>query len=339
MGHRFAKLIILLVISGVIYNALYMQPGLSSTSYSKTENKEEKSSNEAFEVNSKQVNFTGINISSVCARRYILLTTQRSGSSWFCSLLSQQKGIICGGKKTKSKFEAEPLYDFQLHRFNEWSKVSWFEFSTELENAFIIACRTNPVISIGFKLMYDQIPSQLLEDDKLEKYLRKNGVSLVHLVREAKILKIASEYSSYQRSKWFADNETEALSFRRDTPKLKWTENIISDMLNLESMSQIWQRRIQFMPHVPVHYLSYEKLLATKDRVEALRQVSAFLTNQIPDSSSIRTATNVFQVHERLCSDRIENYVKFRAHDKVLESGTAAACDMLEFLSNESSLH
>jgi len=271
MGHRFAKLIILLVISGVIYNALYMQPGLSSTSYSKTENKEEKSSNEAFEVNSKQVNFTGINISSVCARRYILLTTQRSGSSWFCSLLSQQKGIICGGKKTKSKFEAEPLYDFQLHRFNEWSK--------------------------------------------------------------------ASEYSSYQRSKWFADNETEALSFRRDTPKLKWTENIISDMLNLESMSQIWQRRIQFMPHVPVHYLSYEKLLATKDRVEALRQVSAFLTNQIPDSSSIRTATNVFQVHERLCSDRIENYVKFRAHDKVLESGTAAACDMLEFLSNESSLH
>jgi len=105
-------------------------------------------------------------------------------------------------------------------------------------------------------------------------------------------------------------------------------------MIELENVSLEWQKKIQFMPNVPLHYLNYESLIDKKEMVETLRQVSGFLANKIPDSSNISTDANLFQLHESLCSDRIEDYENFRAHDKVRESRSAAACDMIEFFKN-----
>eukprot|EP00594_Rhizosolenia_setigera_P007646 CAMPEP_0178955840 /NCGR_PEP_ID=MMETSP0789-20121207/9853_1 /TAXON_ID=3005 /ORGANISM="Rhizosolenia setigera, Strain CCMP 1694" /LENGTH=106 /DNA_ID=CAMNT_0020637565 /DNA_START=471 /DNA_END=791 /DNA_ORIENTATION=+ len=105
-------------------------------------------------------------------------------------------------------------------------------------------------------------------------------------------------------------------------------------MIELENESLNWQKKLQFMFHVPVYYLNYESLLNEKDRVEAFRQVKGFLTNTIPDSSSIATDVNLFQLHEPLCSDRIEDYENFRKHEKVRESRSAATCDMIELLNN-----
>ena len=87
------------------------------------------------------------------------------------------------------------------------------------------------------------------------------------------------------------------------------------------------------MFHVPVYYLSYESLLNEKEKVDVLRQISGFLTNIIPDSSYISKDANLFQLHEPLCSDRIEDYENFCNHDRVSESRSAAACDMIELFS------
>ena len=124
-------------------------------------------------------------------------------------------------------------------------------------------------------------------------------------------------------------NKNDATTFR-DTPKLPWSEQVITNMLKLENESLNWQKKIQFMFHVPVYYLSYESLLNEKEKIDTLRQISGFLTNIIPNSSSISTDASFFQLHEPLCSDRIEDYENFRKHKKVRESRSAAACDMIE---------
>jgi len=88
------------------------------------------------------------------------------------------------------------------------------------------------------------------------------------------------------------------------------------------------------MPRVALHYINYESLLSKKEALQALWQISGFLTNTIPDSSNISTDSNLFQLHDSLCADRIQDYANFRQHDKVCDSRSAAACDMIEFLKN-----
>lgn len=338
---RREKLIILLVIPGVIYTALYLKPRLSFETINSftTENKEENTYIEDVGVNYGKVTFTGKNLnSSICSRKFILLTSQRSGSTWFCSLLNQQEGITCGGRldnKTKVKpykFKSELLRLLSKLR-HDWTDVKWSEFEKILDTAFGIACKSKSALSIGFKVMYGQIPLRLLENGKFENYLRKNDVSIIHLVREAKILKIDSESNARLKSIWHAFSKSDAAALR-DTPKLPWTEKIITKMLNLENLSTQWQRRIYSIANISVYYLSYESLLEKNNFDKAFCQIFGFLTNKIPNSSSIITDTNLFQIHKPLCSDRIENYENFRAHDKVRESRTAAACDMLQMLNN-----
>jgi len=144
------------------------------------------------EVNDKKINFTGINnTSTTCKRRYILLTTQRSGSTWFCDILNHQEDIACGGCPNikKKGYESELMLKYS---FADTPNVKFSDYVTDLERAFDEACCKGSALSIGFKLMYNQIPPQFLEDGKLESYLREHNVSIIHLVREAKILRMVS---------------------------------------------------------------------------------------------------------------------------------------------------
>lgn len=63
---------------------------------------------------------------------------------------------------------------------NEISSVDWAKYEKDFDNAFDEACRENPNVSVGFKLMYDQIPPQFIEKGKLQRYLQSNQVSLNH---------------------------------------------------------------------------------------------------------------------------------------------------------------
>ena len=130
-----------------------------------------------------------------CSKKYILLSTQRSGSTWTCDLLRHQEGISCGKPKKNNEqveYTSELLIQYSSLLKNETNNVEWSKYEQDLNNAFDEACKGNPSLSIGFKLMYSQVPLQFLEDGKLETYLRENNVSIIHLVREAKILKMVS---------------------------------------------------------------------------------------------------------------------------------------------------
>ena len=111
------------------------------------------------------------------------------------------------------------------------------------------------------------------------------------------------------------------------SPKLPWDDHTIDCMLRLEHISVEWQAKIHFMPLVSDYYLSYESLLNKEDRLNYTGQITTFLTNRNVNPSTIQTNGNLLQLHEPLCSGRVENYEKFRMRG----SRSAAACDMIQF--------
>mmetsp|Transcript_14116 Transcript_14116/g.20590 ORF Transcript_14116/g.20590 Transcript_14116/m.20590 type:complete len:334 (-) Transcript_14116:292-1293(-) len=278
-------------------------------------------------VGKGKVEMVETGLSVPCEKKYILLTTQRSGSTWTCTLLHQLDGISCGGRPSKIGPVSELLIQYSR---KDLADVIWSTYKKHLDNAFAEVCQYHPSQSIGFKLMYDQIPPQFLEDGNLETYMRENGVSFLHLVREAKILKMASSFNNSKEKPSHSTNAT-AVKELRGLPKLPWNDKTIDNMLNIENISADWQKKIRFMPLVPEYYLSYESLLNKEDRLNHIRQITVFLTNENLNPNATHINGTLFQLHEPLCSDRVENYTGFRMHHKVRESRSAAACDMIEF--------
>mmetsp|Transcript_18592 Transcript_18592/g.22219 ORF Transcript_18592/g.22219 Transcript_18592/m.22219 type:complete len:85 (-) Transcript_18592:82-336(-) len=74
----------------------------------------------------------------------------------------------------------------------------------------------------------------------------------------------------------------------------------------------------------------YESLLNEEDRLKYINQVTSFLAKDAKNANTILNNGTLLQLHGPVCSDRIENYEKFRMHDKVRGSRSARACDMIQ---------
>lgn len=274
------------------------------------------------------------NTPTICSK-YILLTTQKSGSTWVCNLLDQQDNISCGGEFNDRGFRTSELLMRYSKLRNEKASVIWSEYKEDLDNAFQSVCDDNPSLLTGFKLMYDQIPYQFIQDGHLQTYFKENQVSIIHLVREAKILNIASKYNSNKQKealglKFMHSTNSSMIKSFRAAEKMPWDEKTITDILELEKLSAKWQKSVHFMYSVPDHYLSYESLLMEDDRAFQLTQILAFLQILTDMSNTVKVNSPLLRLHESTCSDRVENYSTLHLHPKLESTGTLLACDMIE---------
>ena len=105
-----------------------------------------------------------------CSKKYLLLTTQKSGSTWFCSVLHEQMGMSCGGKPNVKLNTpvSELLIQYSFKNSSEMARVTWKQYKDDLDQAFAQVCEYNPATSIGFKLMYNQIPPKFIKDRRLQ---------------------------------------------------------------------------------------------------------------------------------------------------------------------------
>ena len=127
--------------------------------------------------------------------------------------------------------------------------VKWSGYQKSLDNAFAEVCQENLALSIGFKLMYDQIPPQFMQDGKFEAFLRKDKVSVVHLVKEVKILKLLSAYNhKHQQKDWIHNKDASMTETFQDTPKMPWNNKTINTMLQLKDISYDWQKSSLYGP-------------------------------------------------------------------------------------------
>ena len=270
----------------------------------------------------------GTDVRELCKKKYLLLTTQKSGSTWFCSVLHQQNGISCGGRPTQYNTPASELlidYSYITNR-GGIANVTWHQYQNDLDKAFAEVCEHNPATSIGFKLMYNQIPPQFVTNGELQTYFKDNGVYLIHLVREAKILVLASAHDAIERGFHHTSNST----MIRETASLKWDEKIIDKMLEMEKTSFDWQNKVHNMtPFVHNFYVAYENLLREEKCKQLVGQIAAFVSGSF-DPDIKKAEGTLLKQSDSSCSSRITNYTEFRAHKKVINSRSAAACDLID---------
>ena len=199
---------------------------------------------------------------------------------------------------------------------------------------------TAPSIAIGFKLMYDQIPSQFIKDSKFDSYLQDNNIAIIHLVREAKILRAASKYDGAQEKKLLGGRvahttDTSVINSIPTHAKMPWNQRSIQKILDWEEESNQWHKYIHSMDSVRDFYLSYENLLSKEGLRNYLSQVASFLLPSWydlsdPHKKDININSSFLQLHSSSCSDRVENYSKLAQEKKLEGSHTIAACNMIE---------
>ena len=265
-----------------------------------------------------------------CSKKYLLLTTQKSGSTWFCSVLHEQMGMSCGGRPDVNLNTpvSELLIQYSFKNSSEMARVTWKQYKDDLDQAFAQVCEYNPATSIGFKLMYNQIPPKFIKDRRLQTYFEENGVNLIHLVREAKILVLASQHDVRERG--FHHSTNSSSSKPQDTSPLDWGEKDIEKMLDMEKTSLWWQDQVHKMtPLVQNYYVSYEHLLGEEKRKHLVGQISGFVSGSY-DRDARKANGVLLKQSESTCSSRITNYQAFRAHKKVINSRSAAACDLID---------
>lgn len=315
---------------------------------------------------------------------YILLTTQRSGSTWVCSILNDNNDdnnaalggnssrISCGSGTRKDGNTGTKVSELMIgywHRFmKDPANITWSQYQRSFENAMLDAllaqgdaCRNRSVESeddnepatataaFGFKLMYDQIPAQFIKNGLFVRFLREQGIAVVHLVREAAALKFASQRQTLPKQ-MHSTNSTEAEQFRSMANPIQWNAGFIEQIHRLEQQHTNWRKRLQWsLSSWRYHYIAYEMLLMPEDRDRQLHQLFNFLlpkstrTTTMPQQSTRTTRTaqsaastsqtssssSVLQIlHEPSCSERIKNYAVFRK--KIKGTRTAVACDRLE---------
>eukprot|EP00438_Fugacium_kawagutii_P034684 Skav231155 [mRNA] locus=scaffold3252:33702:36594:- [translate_table: standard] len=123
--------------------------------------------------------------------KFVVFSTQRSGSGWLTNALNQQPEVWCRGELVV-EFSRRPEAEVSI-------SANWMD---EVDRIFDSACkdaRSEGKRIAGFKIMYNQVKGEHhkvngvdLPREWFKDYLQTRNVRILHLVREAAILSMSS---------------------------------------------------------------------------------------------------------------------------------------------------
>lgn len=309
---------------------------------------------------------------------FILLTTQRSGSTWVCSLLRSQDSLMCGLPKEKDKngvtkgiehndeviSEMMIKYSFResaarqrrrkkrgqsaamanasgrrlqgkrakrkqiedaLTNQSQWELDADEQFQLLLES-YLLSRRglSDGQSAIGFKLMYDQVT----DHGKFVYYLKRNDIAVIHLVREASVLILASTLQTNLKAMHMT-NATEAELSQRETPAVILnTKSIKANVRAMEKETAYWVNRLKYHADIKYYYVSYEQMLSPF-ATDHLGSISTFLTGHSSKTSAARLSV-LNKLHESTCHERIANFPEVEA--AIRGTNALQACKYLDML-------
>ena len=272
-------------------------------------------------------------------QKYLLLTTQRSGSTWTCELFDLQNSITCGGSKVVGPIRYSELMKSSWNKYKTWDM-----FETDLTNGLAEADGVNSCSSsspglrqaAGFKIMYNNIPKSFVENGQFVDYLLQNNVAIIHLIREAKILRVSSQSTMKEEKLTKLDNnmphtidQDKANMIKQTTAPFQWDNSTISMINDEESMDHQWEMLLKFTPKLKYHRMMYEKMLLKDGLEREISQVLSFLHLDQPSATGkVNLESHLLQLHKATCPGRVPNYGEFL--QRIKGTRTAAACNYLD---------
>ena len=264
------------------------------------------------------------------AGRYLLFTTQRSGSTWFCDVLSRQPGVECGVPRRDIHNLAEMMIHYSYCR--PCANVTWEKWRADSDAQFAKLLLQNPdgKTAMGFKLMYDQVPPQLV--GAFVRYVAEENISVVHLEREAVLLQVASAFQA-NKSKMHDLDAASAASTRASTPPLAIPFARAEEGIRARLAAHgAWKARLRYAPGVRYYHVGYEQLTGPAAE-NYLRSIIAFVLDpgMDIDLSSLSMASGLNMLHEASCRARIAPALYARLRESFgANSSVVAACNMLD---------
>ncbi len=242
--------------------------------------------------------------------RFIILSTQRTGSTLLQSYLDQHSNVDCysemflnkiNDEKSYRKFKSATLKNTLMSCFNETNLMKKY-----LDN--LLFTRELPGAS-GFKLMYNQIAPSLLN------WIDENDVKIIHMTRKntlkialsRKIAKITRKYHSHYEG-------MESYS----PPKVYLNpDRLIIDIQNFIHNIDFFR---EIFKHKPSLEICYEDLVHHKNSVTE----KIFNFFEVPLLENIEFPTK--KINPQLIVDLLQNY------DEVYEvlNGTVFQCFLEE---------
>lgn len=273
---------------------------------------------------------------------FVLFTTQRSGSSWVCEVLRAQEGTHCGVLRPGRPPLDEPLISFSYDNAAK-RPIQWTEWAGNLTRVFdqVVAqsgCTESRTLqAVGFKLMYDQTPPD--DVPSFLQHLAKRSIHVVHLVREAAVMRAASKaqtaqamtrlnLSSYEAH--HTSNPAVAQAIRAASTRIAFgTHAIVNDVVKADAQDSAWRVRLLFEPGVRYHPLLYEHLLG-RLRDDAMRDALHFLGQPVRGSPFARGNGTTLQLHKPRCGERIKHFAEVLEALRKKGTRTFHACKLLE---------
>ena len=228
---------------------------------------------------------------------FVIVATQRSGSTWLSASLDRHPQVVCHGEIFQRQHASSPSYDSFVAAHNgrrvlravaPWRTTG--EFLDRLLDPLLDP--PGPARTIGFKVMYNQLhrhPELLLE-------MRRRPMSVIHLVRHNVLKTRISAMVARERGIWAADRPVDQPA--KVTVPL---EGLLEDLKRRQ-----WRIRVHRTLLRPVHPLeiAYEDLLRQPE-VE-FRRVTSYLA--VPEDLAA-LGSKVKLLPDRL-EDLVENYAE-----------------------------
>ena len=308
-----------------------------------------------------RTNHTRVSLDGEGGKRFLLITTQRSGSTWLSQILRSQHGIELGmpNDNAPEGVTSEMMIQYTTKRccttpspaesicaqpsrgsdcvlaFNASRRarsVPFDEWVGEAERALALVAHEYPAAAAhGFKLMYNQIPIWLRP--QFGEWIRRERIAVIHLVREATLETAASEIAAQNAADggtMHTHDGAVAEQTMDDQPVRlelsQWTQLVTE----AESMTGWWDRFLSDTAgsHGGYHRLTYESLIGA-GRDDAISAALRFLNPEwTQERWPIQTPKDeLLEMHPSGCTDRIVDYEEVRR--AIAGTRTAKACDAL----------
>jgi len=232
-------------------------------------------------------------------RRFVILTTQRSGSTWLVQELDQHPEIRCLGEVfNHHKHIKTILKEVYAEMYHNWSI-----HKEMLED--IYASSSEPLV--GFKQHYHYIGSDIRE--KFFQWVVAHNVSVVHLVRRSRLEMFISHM--FARGEQYYHRYADEKVIRVKPIHIDVDDFLKYAQLREEECSR-YRYELESRRGVQYYELQYEAYARPEHTAAHMRALYAFLG--VKDVYfRINTTETVQKVNFQTCKERVSNWDELRA--------------------------
>lgn len=193
-------------------------------------------------------------------RKFVIVSTQRTGSTHLVKLLDSHPSILCAGEVFYPPSGSE--YAIKKYINQTYSrKIKHQLYRSGLVEEFLDDFYNKDEYSaVGFKYMYSQARKIPRCYPSVLRYLLKNQISVIHGVRDNGLRVLVSRISSKSSGVY---RSTVAL---KRPPVYVPSNSLIRNLNYLRQQDAIWEKKLSSLPYIKISYESIMKDGAAEER-------------------------------------------------------------------------